>query len=125
MGIGDNFNTSGGKTKKFLAELQNTLYKDIDVENACLPKDEKEWSRMLTEERVLRKALRAVEIFDKTDEEVVQLMSEGRLTKVLLEWSAIHRRNRACQLKKGVTQILVVPRNLTLLGAAKIVEQQI
>ena len=100
-----------------------TSYKDIDIESAYLPEDEKEWGSMLAEERKLRETLRRIDTWEKTPQEVAQLVSNANLVDNLLEWARVHMRNRASQMKKGNSDILIVPMSQTLLEAAKIIEE--
>ena len=112
------------KTSEGFKGREQTLYKDLDIENAFEPKDKKEWYNMLSEEKNLREPLNKIDIWEKTPQEVAQLIRKNNLVDELLKWSEVHMRNKATQMKRGDSDVLIVPATQTLLEAAKIIEEE-
>lgn len=102
---------------------EQTTYKDIDIESVPEPKDKKEWYGMLGEERVLREPLNKIDIWQKSPQEVVKIIRDNNLVDDLLKWFEVHMRNKAIQMKRKDSDVLIVPTTQTLLEAAKIIQQ--
>ncbi|MBU4285208.1 hypothetical protein KKF60_01410 [Patescibacteria group bacterium] len=103
---------------------EQTIYKDLDIENAPESKDKKEWYGMLGEERVLREPLNKIDIWQKSLQEVVKIVRDNNLVGDLLKWSEVHMRNKAIQMKRKDSDVLIVPATQTLLEAAEIIQIQ-
>jgi hypothetical protein len=96
-------------------------YGKIDIKNAPDVSKE-EFNSMLLEERNLRMQLRRVDIWQKTAEEVAQLMKENGLGAILQEWLSAHMRNKDMQMKRGDSNVIIVPSTQILIEAAKLLQ---
>lgn len=106
-----NKNQTAKEKKGFSTEIEN----DADI-------SDERWYEMCAAERILRRQLKKINVYEKTPEEVVQLMKDANLVNVLLEWQVIHVRNNEVQMKKGNGDILLIPTTQILLEAAKILQ---
>lgn len=97
-----------------------TTYRNLDVENAPSVSDD-EFNASLSQERALRTQLRTIDTWGKSAEQVAAEMQAANLAQTLREWAAIHLRNITIQMKRGNSDVLLVPTTQILLEAAHII----
>lgn len=116
------------KSETGYAEKED-VYTGLDIENA-LDLSEEEWKRCLAEEKTLRKRFHEmaqaahISTGDRTLEEAAQIVQDNGLADILSQWSVVHLRNKAIQMKRG-GDVLLVPASQILLKINEIIENKL
>jgi hypothetical protein len=100
---------------------ENTVYKDLDIENTPLVSEE-EFNASAAKERNLRVQLRKAQIWDESPEEAAHLIEQNGLVEILQEWYVVHMENYAKVMKKKYGDIMFVPQTETLVKTAQFLQ---
>ena len=105
------------------------VYAGLDIENAP-DLSEEEWKKYMAEEKSLRQQFHAmaqaanISMGDRTLAEAAQIIQDNGLANILSQWSAVHLRNKAIQMKRGIS-VLLVPQSQMLLKMNEIIENKL
>lgn len=100
---------------------ENTVYKDLDIENTPLVSEE-EFNASAAKERNLRVQLRKTQIWDESPEEAAHLIEQNGLVEILQEWYIVHMENYAKVMKKKNADIFLIPQTETLVKTAQFLQ---